>query len=291
MQPQDGTEQWLQRNWADRPEMFRLDVEGAEIACHGWNLQARDLPGVILVHGFRAHVHWWDHIAPALADRYRVAAFSFSGMGDSDRRPTYSRSQYAREILGLAAALDFDPAIVVAHSFGAIPSLIAARSAPDRISRVIVIDSAIPASDDEGRQIPTPPPRFYPDEENAVSRFRLIPPGEWPHPSVLAHIAQHSVGRTAEGWTWKFDPDAAASLNEENYRGAMFDIPVPVDMIRGEHSEIMTPPRVAALREMAPSLGREIIIPASHHHILIEQPASLCAALNALLANDRMLQI
>jgi pimeloyl-ACP methyl ester carboxylesterase len=90
-----------------------------------------------------------------------------------------------------------------------------------------------------------------------------------------------------DGWTWKFDPNAAASLNEEDYRDSLFGVEVPVDLIHGDMTEIMNPDRRAQLRRMAPNMGQEIAIPASHHHILIEQPASLVAAIEGLLANER----
>jgi 3-oxosteroid 1-dehydrogenase len=37
---------------------------------------------------------------------------------------------------------------------------------------------------------------------------------------------------------------------------------------------------------MAPHAGQAIAIPAAHHHIMIEQPIALVAALRGLLAND-----
>lgn len=286
LQPLDGIEQWLQHNWAQHPETFTVDVDGAAIACRGWNL-ADDLPGLVLVHGFRAHARWWDHIAPALADAYRVVALDLSGMGDSDRRENYSRAQNARDVLGVARHCGMVPATIVAHSFGAIGSMMAAQMAPECVERLVVIDSALPTRDDLVHTIPSVPQRFYPDEETAISRYRLIPPGGWPHPSVLAHIARHSVRQSAQGWTWKFDTRLPEGYNAEDYRDALFGIEVPVDVIHGDLTEIMTEPRRAQLRDMAHRLGKEVVIPACHHHVLIEQPAALVAALRALFANPR----
>ena len=281
----DGIEEWLAANWSQTPEIFEVPVEGARIACRGWNLAASDLPGIMLVHGFRAHARWWDHLAPTLAANHCVVALDLSGMGDSDRRPAYTRAQHGREIMAVAAHCGFDPVTIIAHSFGAMGSMIAARQFPDRVRRLIVIDSAMPTAEDGDHQIPTPPQRFYDSREAAIARFRLIPPGEWPQPSILAYIARHSVMQTDAGWTWKFDPDAAVSLNREPYREAMSGVTVPVDLIYGDRTEVMPPPRRAALREMAPNLRREVVIPACHHHVLIERPLALVATLQALLAD------
>lgn len=287
LQPQDGIARWLRHNWDQQPDTFAVEVDGAAIACRGWNLADTRLPGLVLVHGFRAHARWWDHIAPALADAYRVVAFDLSGMGDSGRRPAYSRAQNAREVLGVAAHCGFTPATVIAHSFGAIGSMIAARTAPEAVRRLIVIDSALPTLADIDNQIAVMPQRHYPDEESAVARYRLIPPGQWPQPAVLAYIARHSVCRDEQGWTWKFDPDLATSYNREAYRDALFGITVPVDLIYGDSTEVMTAPRRAQVNDMARNIGRHIAIPACHHHVLIEQPLALVSAIRALLANPR----
>ena len=278
---------WLDRQWAATPEAFSVDVDGTRIACQGWNLAAGHLPGIVLVHGFRAHLHWWDHIAPSFVDRYRVVALSLSGMGDSGRRAAYSRAGFGRDILGVAAACGFDPAIVIAHSFGGISALLAAHAEPSRMARLIVIDSGLKAQDEDEGEIPAVPTRFYPTRDAALARFRLMPPSPCPQPRVLDYIAQHSVREEPQGWTWKFDPNLASSLNTDPHRSAYPLVPVPVDVIVGEHTSVMTPPRLAELYRIAPDCGRSVVIPASEHHVMIDQPVALVAALHALLANDR----
>lgn len=283
MSVDEGLNRWLAKAWSQEAEIFTVDVDDAAIACRGWNLAATQLPVLILVHGYRAHARWWDHIAPSLAHAHRVVALDLSGMGDSDRRDIYSREQHGREILGVAAALTEDPVILVTHSFGTMGGLIACRLQPDRFRRIIIIDSAVPTLADIGHQIELPPRRVYPSAEAALGRFRLIPPGLWPSHAVLDHIARHALRKAQDGWTWKFDENAAASLNREVYRDKLFGGTVPAHVIYGEHTEIMSPERRAQLREMAPVRG-EIIIPASHHHIMIEQPIALVTALLGLLA-------
>jgi hypothetical protein len=63
----------------------------------------------------------------------------------------------------------------------------------------------------------------------------------------------------------------------------MVGVPVPVDVIRGEHGEVMQGRHIGRLGRFCEDMGDEIVIPASHHH----QPASLTAALLGLLANER----
>lgn len=281
----DPVRDWLDEAWAIPPVEFSVDVEGALIVCRGWNLDAVDLPGIVLVHGFLAHARWWDHIAPALAETHRVIAFDLSGMGDSGRRPHYSREQHGREVLAVARAAGFDRAIIVAHSYGATCSLMACATGPEDVARLIVIDSLIPTAEDVDDRVPSSLHRIYPDRATAEARFRLVPSGEWPQPDVLAYIRHHAIRQTADGWTWKFDEQLGPSLNTEAYRLKMFGPGVLCDMIYGDRTELMVPFRRAELAAMAPKLRRSVAIPLCHHHVPVEQPLALIAALRGLLAD------
>jgi pimeloyl-ACP methyl ester carboxylesterase len=284
----EATAQWLAAMWAQTPRLFGTEAEGCEIACRGWSLDATDRPGIVLVHGFRAHGAWWDHIGPALAEDYRVVAPTFSGMGDSGRRDTYSRALHGREMLAAGRAAGIDQPIVIAHSYGALASLLACRAHPGQVHRIIVLDSALPTADEALMQIPTQPLRTYPDRETAVSRFRLIPPGGWPQSDILRHIAEHSVAPLEDGrWGWKFDNDMPLSLNREDYRPDMLGVETPCDVIYGDRTEIYTPARRTVTAEIVPHCGALIALPAAHHHVMIEQPIALIAAIRSLLANDK----
>jgi pimeloyl-ACP methyl ester carboxylesterase len=244
------------------------------------------LPGILFVHGFRAHAHWWDHIAPSFADRHRVVALSLSGMGDSDSRDEYERGQFGRDMIGVAQACGFDPAILITHSFGTLGALRAISEAPDRFSRLIMIDAGLPIEGAPEHVMAEPPRRVYPSREAALERFRLLPESPAPEPLVRAYIGNHSVRQDVDGWTWKFDPHLPASINRQPYwRVNVEELSLPVDIILGDMTSIMTPPRVAAAQKLAPHAGAPILIPASEHHVMIDQPIALVAALRGLLAN------
>ena len=44
-------------------------------------------PALVLLHGFGTHARSWDHVAGAMADRFRVLALDQRGHGNSDRAP------------------------------------------------------------------------------------------------------------------------------------------------------------------------------------------------------------
>ncbi|WP_225205524.1 alpha/beta fold hydrolase [Novosphingobium huizhouense] len=278
--------QWLETAWAAPAEERAVEVEGAVIRYRGWGLDDASKPGLIFVHGFIAHARWWDHIAPWFADRYRVAAINLSGMGDSDRRETYSRKQYAREVLAVARDAALEPLTIVAHSFGAITGLYAAWLAPDLVERAVVID-AHPFREGGSKLGEAPAEKFYATREEALARYRLSPPGAWPDKDVLAYVAQHSLRQSAQGWGWKFDPKTFAASDREEMTAALRGLAVPVDYIHADRSDFAGMDAVEAFVAAMPNCGAPVSLPFCHHHAMIEQPVALVAALNGLFAHPR----
>lgn len=283
-----GLEAWLAEAWAQQPEIFTvIGDDGVSLACRGWNLGVRDKPALLLVHGFRAHAGWWDHIAPHLAAGRQVVALDLSGMGDSGARPAYSRLAHSRDILSVIERAALDAAIVIAHSYGGQAALVAAASAPELFRRLIVIDSKIPLSNDNSavRDLPA---RRYPSRAAAVARFRLTPVSKSPVPAIIARVADSSLCEATEGWRWKIDDAITENFDNDNCHSLMHNQRVPIDLIYGEDSTVVTAERLAALRGMAPLLGEPVGIPFASHHIMLEEPVALVCALRGLLARDEL---
>ncbi|HNI66085.1 MAG TPA: alpha/beta fold hydrolase, partial [Pseudomonadales bacterium] len=61
-----------------------VEVAGCPIHYQHWSNPGA--PALLLVHGYAAHSHWWDFIAPLLLDQYQVVALDISGCGESGHR-------------------------------------------------------------------------------------------------------------------------------------------------------------------------------------------------------------
>ena len=285
--PEKGTgpagspvEDWLQRAWKHEPHVDKLVVDKTDIAIRDFGGRG---PPLIFVHGYCAHSRWWDHIAPHFTQTHRTVACDLSGMGDSGWRDHYSLEQHGREVLAICRSYGFNRPIIAGHSYGGRVALAACRLDPDYVARAILVDTVLPAAK---RLIPAKAEReqpYYPDREALLARFRLSPPGRWPEPSVLQYIAGHSLARHQEGWSWKFDCRMAASLNHDA-TAARLSSQVPMDFIYAELSERVLPEHASQLRSLLPTCGKPIQIPLSHHHVMVEQPIALVAALRGLLA-------
>ena len=90
-----------------------------------------------------------------------------------------------------------------------------------------------------------------------------------------------------EGWTWRFDPAMWNKLDRSVMMGMTAEGPpkvtVPLVHIYGDRSVVKS--RISEDRPSPlPKDMLEIAIPDSAHHIMVDQPLALIAALRGLLA-------
>jgi pimeloyl-ACP methyl ester carboxylesterase len=268
-----------------------IDAGGNRIHYLEWR-GPQGAPTLLLIHGFMGHAHWWDFVAPALAENYRVLSMDLGGMGDSGYRAKYSLADYVAEIAGVIRHATAERISIIGHSFGGRCTILTAHQHAELIERIVVVDSHVGFRDEERRH------RFnrearrekkrYADLASAKARFRLIPEEPGTHPVVFDHIATHSVKKDGDAWIWKFDE----AVMERMPRPAMTDaqalplLKVPADFVCGAHSLVVSPEHAAKVAA-AIRLGRApIVIPAGFHHVPIGQPLALVAVLRALLAKE-----
>jgi pimeloyl-ACP methyl ester carboxylesterase len=259
-------------------------VDGASIAYRAWG----DPEGrsIVLVHGGAAHSRWWDHIAPMLTAGWGVVAVDLSGHGDSDRRDRYSLDTWAREVLAVVAEAGSTAAsVVIGHSMGGLVTLRLATLAGSQIAGAVAIDSPVRDMAPEDRAARQHrafgPLRVYPTPEAAVARFRPIP--DQPTLDYIAdHVAATSIRPAEGGWTWKFDPRVFARdhLTPE----LLTRLECRVALFRAEHG-LVSPQQGEVLYDRLGRVAPLIEIPVAGHHIMLDQPVALVAALRTLLAD------
>jgi pimeloyl-ACP methyl ester carboxylesterase len=304
---------WFDAAIAKQPERRLIPVEGADIELLTWGEVGK--PGLILVHGNSAHADWWSFIAPFLAEDYRVAALSLSGMGGSDWRPTYTFETFASEIWECAKAAGLYDApvkpIYIGHSFGGSQVFYSAAKYPERMRAALLLDTGFggpPTAEQEeewrkeaekqggearfrGPQRRTRPNRVYATLEEALTRFRFMPPQVPGNLYVADFIARRSLkpapmeDGSGQGWTWKFDPFMWGKLDRSSMQELDRSKAPPMAQIFGDRSAIMRRREMGGARaELLPEGVPSSAIPDSEHHIMVDQPLALVAALRALLS-------
>ena len=279
---------WFASALAHAPERSRIEVDGAGIEVLTWG--ERGKPGLLLLHGNGAHADWWSFIAPFFAADYRVAAFSWSGMGGSDHRPAYSIEGFVAEMFAVVEAAGLDaagPPLVVGHSFGGFPMMAAVHAHGERLAAAVIVDTPFRQPGEPGGRPPNAtnrPHRIYPTLTEALARFRFAPPQGCPNPFIADFMARKSLVEVESGWTWRFDPFLWHRFEVGNERSLLADSKCPVALIWGERSLLMPPERIAAMRALLPPDMPAVAIPNAEHHVMVDQPLAFVSALRALFA-------
>ncbi len=271
-----------------------VDVDGCPIHYLAWGEAGRR--GLVFVHGGGAHAHWWTHLAAAFADEYRVVAVDLSGHGDSGHRDVYRFEQWTDEVIAVAAAAGIDGLpVIVGHSMGGFVTIATAALHPEMVSGVIIVDSPVTEPDPEveasrlkeafGRS------RTYASVDEALARFRTVPPQARYLPYVMDHVGRRSL-READGgdggFRWKFDPSVFAQFGGGSIRGVALPylgrIVSRFALLRCENGlvtrdigEFMN----AELGRVAPVIE----LPEAGHHPMLDEPLVLLTALRSLLAD------
>ncbi len=274
-------------------ERNRVNVEGAGIEWIGWGTRGK--PGLLLLHGNGAHADWWRFIGPFFAKTHRVAALSWSGMGNSDHRPRYTMDLFLAEIRAVAAAAglsDAGPYTILGHSFGGFPMMALANREGETLKQAIILDTPF---DLKQRRRPrgtggdARPHNIYATEAEALARFRWAPPQPTTHDYVADFIARHSIHPVNDangegGFTWKFDPFLWSEFEAQDGTDLLLAPKCPTALMWGELSALATAGLVADMASRLPAGSPLIPIPEAYHHVMADQPLALVSALRALLA-------
>ena len=100
----------------------------------------------VLAHGSWHGAWCWRKLTPLLlAAGHRVLALSYTGMGDRAHllSPEITIDTFVQDIVGVIESEELEGAVLVAHSFGGIPSTGAAARVAQRLSRLVYLDAAL----------------------------------------------------------------------------------------------------------------------------------------------------
>lgn len=280
------TPTWFQRALAVPRTSNTVTVDGADIHYLAWGERGR--PGLVFVHGGAANAHWWAFLAPLFAEEYRVVALDLSGHGDSAHRDTYALTQWADEVVAVAADADMDgKPIIVGHSMGGFVSIGTAARHADRIGGAIVLDSPVSEPDPEVQvarrtdQFKTP--KTYPDLELAVSKFRTVPEQRHYLPYVMDYVGRNSLKAVDGGYTWKFDP--GLFMPQRSEPGELLSkITCRVAIFRAQYG-LVTPDIGDYMYEQLGRVAPVIELPRAGHHMMLDEPLLLLTGLRTLIAD------
>jgi pimeloyl-ACP methyl ester carboxylesterase len=279
---------WFEKHISAPRDDHFVSVQGCNIHYQSWAAPNVER-SLVLIHGHGAHTHWWDFIAPAFIENYRVVAIDLSGAGDSGHRPQYSTALFCDEIASVINDADLISPLLLGHSFGGSLARTFCFLHPGLVSGLILADSAISVNH-RTRALPVAPRgniRYYRDLSEGVRRFRLRPPQPCENAFLVDYIARHSLMESAAGFCFKLDQALFAKMveNPENIPDSatmLRALTCPIAMIYGDRSRFFGPEAVALVRQIF--LENNILkIEQAHHHTFLDKPQDFITALDQLL--------
>ncbi|MGH3594927.1 MAG: alpha/beta fold hydrolase, partial [Mycobacterium sp.] len=229
-------------------------VDGITLVADEWNRgsdAAADRPTILMLHGGGQNRFSWKKTGQVLAgEGFHVVALDSRGHGDSDRAPgaDYAVETLTADIMHVLDAIG-RPVILIGASMGGLTGiLVADRAGPHMVTRLVLVDVV---------------PRF---EKNGSARIRDFMFShidgfsslEEAADAVAAYLPYRTKPRSPEGlkrnlrlrdgrWYWHWDPAFMTKpgddpqLRTEKFERAAMDLTIPVLLIRGKLSDVVSP--------------------------------------------------
>lgn len=242
---------------------------------------------IVLCHGGSAHCHWWDAVAPQLTDYGRVLALDFRGHGRSEWASSYGLAAYVDDLTRFIKDHLRKRVVLVGHSMGGEIAMRVAAQSSQLLDALILVDASpagLPLTTRliwrwKRRKQSGLRPEF-PTSEALIKRFRLSPPGHNLNPAELAALALKGAEQLPGGnWAFRLDPNTRKLSSGWRLSPCRIEeIRLPVLIIRGEHSRLVSD-RQARRMQRRINGSRLEIIPSAHHHVSLDNPDATATAI------------
>ncbi len=249
-----------------------IDVDGVRVH---YVEAGRGAP-LVLVHGFAGSTFSFRYVIPELARHYRVVALDLKGFGYSERPEgaDYALAAQAELVRGLMDRLGIEQATVVGHSMGGAESMRLAARYPERVARLVLVDSATDHELGRTRRLALLRP-FFP----MAAVFTLHRMGFRERAlRFVVHDPAHVTPEMVEGYFRPMRVKGQLRALGEMASGRQREEPVDLNAVRaptlvlwGEHDRVLP---LSVGEELARELpdARLIMVPSAGHMPLEEQP-------------------
>lgn len=276
------------------PREMVFEIDGLTFAAQEWGEPGRQ--PVLALHGWLDNSASFYALAPRLKDVHLIA-LDMAGHGKSAHRPggaPYNIWEDVAEIFTIADQLGWERFTLLGHSRGAIISMLAAGTFPDRIERLALIEGLLPepAKMEEApaqlarsildlRARAKKPLSIYKDLPSAIkARERGMFPLSY---EAAAALTERGVKGVPGGYQWSTDQrllaPSAFKLTREHVQSFIARITAPIKLILAEGG---IPQRFSGYqREVSvfPKVDVEIM-PGGHHLHMEAEVDAVAASLN-----------
>jgi pimeloyl-ACP methyl ester carboxylesterase len=256
-------------------------------------------PAVVLIHGYGETGNMWAPLAAEIDREHTVIVPDLRGMGLSARPAGgYDKKTQGQDIAGLLDALGIERTDLVTHDIGNMVGYAFAAQYPDRVARFALMDAPLPGIGPWEEVLKSPLLWHFrfggPDMERLVAgRERIYLDRFWNEfsadPRSFGDAAREHYARLyAQPGAMHAGFSQFAAFDQDGIDNKAFvargKLTMPVLAVGGEKSFGST---MAVVMRAAATNVQELVIPASGHWLMEEQPAATVAALRAFLGGQR----
>lgn len=203
---------------------------GREVRVGNWRMHyytGGDGPPLVLIHGLASRGEDWSGLFPTLAPHHRIYAIDLLGYGGSDRpHVDYSIALETDVVRGFLDALHIERADVAGVSMGGWIALRLAAEHPERVRKLVLIDSA-------GFEFPTAltPDSFTPHDLAGMQRLVDLQTARAPH--VPAFVLRDLL-RVNREHAWILRAQLASMLSRRDImEGRVASVTMPALLLWG----------------------------------------------------------
>lgn len=283
------------------PHVAKIMCQSRNIVLRGQRFHflewgANGAPPIVLLHGGHQSAHSWDLVSLHLAQNYHVLALDQRGHGDSEwaRDVEYSNHTMALDAAAFIGAIGLHAPILIGHSMGGRNAMLLTKQDPSRLRALIVIDVG-PEVSDRGRATIAgfvQDNQEFDDLDQFVINVRKYDP--YRSREHIERTVKYNLLRRADGkFISKCDPNPRRisivrgqgpleNISLEDAR--TFDLPVL--LVRGERSNILTPDAAERFRDALPN-GKLVTVPNCGHNVHGQNTLGFIDTLGSFLATVR----
>jgi pimeloyl-ACP methyl ester carboxylesterase len=233
----------------------------------------------VLVSGMWIGGWAWRDVARALRGAgHDVYPLTLTGVADRSHLagPNVDLDTHTEDIVRLIEVEDLRSVVLVGHSYGGLPVTAVAERVPDRLAKVVYVDSG-PLPDGTSQASMLAP------EEQAAMTGDLVPPRRWEpaeDPAMLAGLDGDALAALSTRAT----PHPAASVRQPLRRSGT-GLPVPAALVACVFAAEQVTGMIEAGHPFFAELrGAEIVGLPTGHWPMLSEPKALAAALDGLAA-------
>lgn len=240
---------------------------------------------LLALHGVTGHGERWKQLAENHLPSFRVLAPDLRGHGRSDPHPPWTLETHAADLLTLVDEYRLSACAVLGHSFGGAVALHLTHLAPQRITKLMLLDPVTGVDPELALERAELPDRRFARRSDAVAAQRY----DWsdaPAENIEAELAANLV-ETGDGWRFRYRQAAVATAWSEMARAAELPLAdIPTLLMPALRESYVRPEFVQGCRIMLQDNLTLSYVDGSHL-LHLQRPAEIAELVNSFVLGTR----